>query len=113
MRRPLVVGLLLLVAHSVGASELPDDWAFKPVRRPAVPAVASPVRNPVDAFLLERLTAAKLDFAPPADRSSLLRRVTMDLTGLPPTVADLEAFLADRSPNAFEKVVDRLLASPA
>src|SRR5262245_45421317 len=113
MRRPLVSGLLLLVAAQSQAADLPDDWAFKPVRRPATPTVDSLVRSPVDAFLVERLRAAKLTLAPAADRATLLRRVTFDLTGLPPTPAELDAFLADASPNAFEKVVDRLLASPA
>jgi hypothetical protein len=91
-----------------------DWWALKPVVRPAVPKVAGAdkVRNPIDAFLLARLEAAGLTFAPEADRRTLLRRVTFDLTGLPPTPDEVDAFLADRSADAYEKVVERLLASP-
>lgn len=89
-------------------------WSFRPVKRPVVPAVKRPgwVRNPVDAFVLKRLEAAGLPPNPPADRLALLRRVTYDLIGLPPAPADVRAFLADKSPSAYEKVVDRLLASP-
>ncbi len=89
-------------------------WAYvKPVR-PAVPKVKTGgwVRNPVDAFILARLEKEGLKPSPEADRVTLLRRVTLDLTGLPPTPADVDAFLADRSADAYEKVVDRLLASP-
>jgi len=113
MRRPLVFSLLLLSGLPLRGADLPDDWVFKPVRQVDVPAVAGKARTPIDAFLLQRLEAEKLGFSAPADKATLLRRVTFDLTGLPPTIADLEAFLADSSPNAFEKVVDRLLASPA
>ncbi len=70
------------------------------------------VRNPIDAFVLQRLEREGLRPSPEADRATLLRRVTLDLTGLPPTPAELDAFLADKSPNAYEKVVDRLLRSP-
>ena len=95
-------------------SELPADWAYKSVRKPTAPPVKSRelVRTPVDAFLLARLEASGLSFAPPADKRTLLRRVTFDLIGLPPTHVEIDAFLKDESPNAFEKVVDRLLASP-
>jgi len=115
-------------------------WAFQPLRRPPVPLVPGgrppaggrsarqigldaprtrpdgPRRNPglhpVDAFLLARLRGKGLSFSPPADRRTLIRRVTFDLTGLPPTSEEVEAFVNDRSPDAWEKVVDRLLASP-
>jgi len=70
------------------------------------------VRNPIDAFVLQRLERAGLQPSPQADRAILLRRVTLDLTGLPPTPLELDAFLADTSPTAYEKVVDRLLQSP-
>jgi Protein of unknown function (DUF1553)/Protein of unknown function (DUF1549) len=113
MHRPVVLGLLLLVGVPASAADLSDDWAFKPVRRSDVPVTSKSVQTPVDAFLLRQLGAKGLQFTPPADRATLLRRVTFDLTGLPPTVADLEAFLADESPRAFEGVVDRLLAAPA
>jgi cytochrome c553 len=88
-------------------------WAFVPPVRPAVPAVsrAAWVRNPIDAFLLARLDREGLKPSPEADRATLLRRASLDLTGLPPTPAELDAFLADSSPNAYEKQVDRLLAS--
>jgi mono/diheme cytochrome c family protein len=89
-------------------------WAFVPPVRPATPATARPdwVRNPIDAFLLARLDREGLQPSPEAERSTLLRRASLDLTGLPPTPAELDAFLADSSPNAYEKQVDRLLASP-
>ena len=88
-------------------------WAFRPVARPTPPAVRDPwVRGPVDAFVLTRLRAAGLRPAPEADRSTLIRRVTFDLHGVPPTPEEVEQFVQDRSPHAYEKVVDRLLASP-
>ncbi len=86
-------------------------WAFQPVRKPVVPGAAP--QNPIDAFISEKLAAAGLEAAPAADRRSLLRRATFDLTGLPPTPAEVAAFLADSAPDAFARVVDRLLASPA
>jgi len=88
-------------------------WAFQPVRRPAVPDVKATgwVRTPVDAFILAKLEAKQIQPSPAADRVTLLRRVSFDLIGLPPTPADIDAFVNDKSPNAWEKVVDRLLAS--
>jgi hypothetical protein len=88
-------------------------WAFQPIKRTEPPAVLNPksVRTPIDAFLLARLEAQRLAFAPAADKRTLLRRVTCDLTGLPPTPEELAAFLADESPDAYEKLVDRLLAA--
>jgi hypothetical protein len=96
------------------APKVKDHWAFRPVRVPAVPAVRDPswVANPVDAFVLARLEAAGLSPSGPADRRTLLRRVTYDLTGLPPTVAEMDHFLTDNRADAYERVVDRLLASP-
>jgi hypothetical protein len=70
------------------------------------------VKNPIDAFVLARLETEGLKPSPEADRTTLIRRVTLDLTGLPPTIEEVDAFLNDKSPNAYEKVVDRLLASP-
>jgi len=87
-------------------------WAFQPVRRPAIPKVTHAVRNPIDAFILARLEAEGLEPAPEASKSDLLRRVTYDLTGLPPAPAEIDAFLADAAPEAYERLVDRLLASP-
>ncbi len=87
-------------------------WAFIPPTRPALPAVKNKawVKNPIDAFVLARLEKEGLQPAPEADRATLLRRVSFDLTGLPPTLPELDAFLNDKSPKAYEKVVDRLLA---
>ncbi len=89
-------------------------WALQPVHRPTPPRVRQRawVRNPIDAFVLAELEAKGLRPSPRADKITLLRRATFDLTGLPPTPEEVDAFLADRSPRAFEKVVDRLLASP-
>ncbi len=90
-------------------------WAFDPVTKPDVPTgLKNPQRvtNPIDAFVLSRLAREGLSPAAPADKERLLRRVSFDLTGLPPTIAEIDAFLKDDGPNAYEKVVDRLLASP-
>lgn len=89
-------------------------WAFLPPKRPEFPTVKQEawIRNPIDRFVLARLEREGLTPSPEADRATLLRRVSLDLTGLPPTPAELDAFLADPSPNAYEKVIDRLLASP-
>jgi hypothetical protein len=92
-----------------------QHWAYVSPKRPAVPAVQSSkskVRSPVDAFVLAPLQKEKLEPAPEASRERWLRRVTLDLTGLPPTLQELDHFLADTSPDAHERVVDRLLASP-
>ena len=87
-------------------------WAFQPRRpRTAVPQLSG-VRNPIDAFLLDRMRAQGLAFAPAADRRTLLRRATLDLIGLPPTPDEVQAFLDDAAPDAWEKVIDRLLAAP-
>lgn len=92
-------------------------WSFQPRSQPAVPAFQSAAdkawtQSPIDAFVLSRMRKEGLSHAAPADRATLLRRVTFDLTGLPPTPEEISAFVADRSPDAWEKVVDRLLASP-
>ena len=89
-------------------------WSFLPPKRAPLPDVkdASWPRNAIDRFILARLEREGLKPSPEASRETLLRRVTLDLTGLPPTPAEIDAFLNDRSPNAYEKVVDRLLASP-
>jgi mono/diheme cytochrome c family protein len=90
-------------------------WAFRPVRKSGVPAVkgASRVRTPVDAFVLARFEKKGLSLSPPAGRRTLVRRVTFDLTGLPSTPEDVEAFVNDQAADAYERVVERLLASPA
>ncbi len=91
-----------------------DHWAWRRPARPPVPAVEARgrLKNSIDAFVLAKLEAAGIAPAAPATREQLLRRGTFDLVGLPPTPAEIDAFLADRSPNAWEKVVDHLLASP-
>jgi hypothetical protein len=83
-------------------------WAFEIPVRPPVPAADG---NPIDAFLLARLKKEGLQPSPEADKATLLRRVTLDLTGLPPTIAEIDAFLADTAPGAYERVVDRLLVT--
>ena len=89
-------------------------WSFQPPKRPAVPRVNAQhlVRNPIDAFLLRKLEAKGLSFSKPADRYTLIRRVAFDLTGLPPAWDDVRKFVADKSPRAYERMVDRYLASP-
>jgi hypothetical protein len=92
-----------------------EHWAFKTVQAPAVPnlAISHPVRNEIDSFVLSRLEQEKITAAPEADRVTLLRRVTLDLTGLPPSPDDVLRFLKDSAPNAYEREVDRLLSLPA
>jgi len=107
--------LSFLTLLALAASATADDkhWSFQSRIRPSVPRIESPwVRSPIDSFILERLQAAKLGPAPEADRTALLRRVTFDLIGLPPSPEETAAFLKDESPEAFEKVIERLLASP-
>lgn len=89
-------------------------WSFRPPRAEAVPhsIVAGP-RNPIDVFIGEKLRASELQLSPEADRLVLLRRATVDLTGLLPEPREIEAFLADRAPTAYDRMIDRLLASPA
>jgi mono/diheme cytochrome c family protein len=87
-------------------------WAFQPVREPAVPKVSG-VTHPIDAFVRSKLSDSGLSPAASADKRTLIRRATFDLTGLPPTPDEVTAFVNDPSPQAFEKVLDRLLASPA
>jgi hypothetical protein len=90
------------------------EWSFVAPQRPPIPDVKdkSWVRNPIDNFILARLEAEGLKPSPEADRATLLRRLSFDLTGLPPTPAEIDSFLADKSPDAYEKRVDQLLASP-
>ncbi len=94
----------------------PPHWAFQPVRQPAVPHVEDQdhwASSPIDRFILAKLNEAGLQPSPTADRRTLIRRATFGLTGLPPTPSEVEAFVIDAAPNAFARVVDRLLASPA
>lgn len=89
-------------------------WSFQPIRRPTPPAVKNPglVRTPIDAFLLAKLEEMGLRFAPPADKRTLLLRLYITLTGLPPTPEQAKEFLADPRPDAYERLVETLLASP-
>jgi len=86
-------------------------WSFQPIRKPAFPA-AKTARTNIDKFILAKLEEKHMKQAPRASRTALLRRASFDLTGLPPTPEEVDAFVTDKSPNAFEKVIDRLLASP-
>lgn len=99
----------------VFTKEQKEFWAFQPVKEPMVPTVKDKnwPRSPLDHFILNKLESKSLKPAGPADKRALIRRVTFDLTGLLPTPEEVDAFLADDSPRAFAKVVDRLLASPA
>jgi len=101
-------------ATSADAGKPSSRWAYGEVVRPALPAARNPswVRNPIDALLLARLESAGLEPAPPAERVALIRRLTYDLTGLPPSPEEVDAFIADHAPDAYERLVDRLLASP-
>jgi mono/diheme cytochrome c family protein/cytochrome c553 len=89
-------------------------WSFQPVKMPALPAVKNRqwLKSPIDQFILAALEAKNLTPVKPADKRALIRRVTLDLTGLPPTPGEVDNFLNDSSPDAYAKVVDRLLASP-
>src|SRR3954452_17083691 len=88
-----------------------DLWVLKPVVRPQVPTGVAKSANPIDAFIAAELKKKGLRSVGPADKRTLLRRVYLDLIGIPPSPAEQDAFLADQSPDAYEKVVDRLLAS--
>jgi hypothetical protein len=123
---PFLLLVVLLIGSNLfgadGADAKPQAAAagfdrarfYTPPRRPALPKVKnqSSVTNPIDAFILDKLEAKSLSLSPRAEKPALLRRVTFDLTGLPPSIAEQEAFLADDSPEAYRRVVDRLLASP-
>jgi hypothetical protein len=124
MRCLLIVSALLFAAPALADSPggtgaaAPRHWSLRPVRQPAVPLPDEPgrrqwVRTPVDAFIVQRLDRAGLRPAPEADRRTLIRRVTFDLTGLPPTPEEVVAFVHDPAPDAYERLVERLLASPA
>jgi hypothetical protein len=113
----LLLLLAFLIAPARGAER--EDaaaklWWRKPLERPALPHVSGGqwVQNPIDAFVLARLQSENLHPAPRADKATLIRRATYDLTGLPPTLREVDEFLADQSPHAYDKVIDRLLASP-
>jgi hypothetical protein len=118
LRRILVGSLPALFVATAGAQDPSGSadgwWAYRPLERPATPEVQDPqwARSPIDAFVLAGLERRGLRPAEEADRHTLLRRITYDLTGLPPTQAEIDAFVADTSDDAYEQVVDRLLSSP-
>lgn len=120
-RIPLAIAGVLLIPSSATVAApgqsfeaAKKHWAYQPIQHPTPPKVTEErrVQSPIDAFLLAKLEEKNLSFAPPADKRTLLRRVYFDLIGLPPTMAEVEAFERDRSHEALAKVVDRLLASP-
>jgi len=131
--KPMESHELALLAKwiQLGAPEIPDEfdaagenpdpgirdedrqfWAFQTPKPVAIPRLSEAVRNPVDAFILEKLQRKGLHFSPPADAFTLIRRATLDLTGMPPAPEEMAAFLSDPDPAAYEKMIDRLLASP-
>ena len=123
MRRCWFLFCILLVAPFAPANGETEEsalspkqrrhWAYQPVRRPSVPKLESDrVRTPIDAFVLNRLLKSQLRFAPDAERRVLIRRLKFDLLGLPPTPAETEAFINDKRPDAYERLVESLLASP-
>src|SRR5262249_3947005 len=116
-RRLVLLAVLPLLTPVIRAGEpvATNHWAFRPLRDPSPPIVADPraaLGNPIDAFIQARHIEKGLRPAPPAEKRTLIRRATFDLTGLPPTPEEIDVFLNDRSPGAFATVVDRLLASP-
>ena len=124
MRYALLVVLLVAAQYIAAQPKYADPelkpkdrahWSFVPPKRPDVPAFRNPklpIRNPIDAFVRAKLVEKGIAPSLEADKLTLLRRVTLDLTGLPPTPAEVDAFLKDSAADAYEKVVDRLLASP-
>jgi hypothetical protein len=119
-RLPALIAVALAALSLLGALRAAEDdanlehWAFRPPSRPAPPMVkrADRVLTPIDRFVLAKLEAKGLSLSPPADKTMLIRRVSFDVTGLPPTPEAIARFLADRSDDAYEKMVDRYLASP-
>jgi hypothetical protein len=116
---PALISALFAISSLATASEpLPDDWAFRPVKRPSVPETLPPFSrlkastNAIDLFVRAKLEAQGSKPHGEADRRVLIRRIYFDLVGLPPTPEDVDAFLRDKRADAFERVVDRLLASP-
>jgi len=113
-KQPDAAEIERLVAWVKAGAAYEKHWAFSPPERPQLPAVLYDgwPRNPIDRFVLARLEEEGLAPSPEADKTTLIRRVSLDLTGLPPTPQEVDAFLADDSDDAYERVVDRLMASP-
>ena len=106
----------LLARWIAEGAEYQDHWSFIAPQSPEIPVIADTevmIRNPIDAFITARLKQEGLAMSPEADRTTLIRRLSLDLTGLPPTIAEIDAFLTDESEQAYQRVVDRLLSSPA
>src|SRR6185295_2129573 len=107
---------LMLTGVSLRAADTNwhNHWAFKAPARPPVPQARAKqwAKTPIDNFVLARLEKEKLKSSPEADKATLLRRLSLDLIGLPPSIAELDAFLTDKSPDAYDKQVERLLKSP-
>ena len=93
-------------------AEYQRHWSFVTPRKPVIPQVTNAAQGPIDAFIQDRLRCEGLVPSPPADKERFIRRVTLDLNGTPPTLAEIDDFLADSSPDAPEKLIDRLMASP-
>jgi hypothetical protein len=110
LARLLAGTVLSAILLSAAPARKPTPWYLKPIERPAVPAGVTQSGNPIDAFIAAKLKDKGLQATGPADKASLLRRVYLDLIGIPPTPSEQEAFLVDKTPDAYEKVVDRLLA---
>ena len=113
-RLSVLILVLLCSAPVVAAEPVVQHWAYRPLGTTPAPTVSplAEVKNPIDRFVLRRLETERIVPSAAADRETLIRRVTLDLTGLLPTPAEVDAFVADTSPAAYQLVVDRLLASP-
>ena len=111
----LALATSALAAESGAKTNAAHHWAFQPISRPAIPEAARQqgvVRTRVDNFIFRELAKHKLTPAPEADRASLIRRLYFDLVGLPPSPEDVAAFISDTRPDAYEQLVERLLALP-
>ena len=112
-KKPLSAGEIELIKQWIeSGAEWTEHWSFSAPEKPEPPSVESRIENPIDQFIHAELAGEPITPSPEADRRTLLRRITFDLTGLPPTLEELDAFLGDKSEKAYETVVDRLLASP-
>ena len=110
MRQVTGILIFVLAATTWAAPAEKSHWAWQPLKRPAVPE-SSKHTNPIDAFIVARLKAKGLELAPEADRRTLIRRLTFNITGLPPTLGEINRFLNDGKPGAYERFIDHLLAS--
>ena len=110
----VVVAFAIALAEEPASNKKSNHWAFQPLRTPAMPTLkeATRDRSPIDRFVLAKLAEQGLSLSPEADKPTLIRRVAVDLTGLPPTPSELAEFIADQSPDAYERMVERYLASP-